>query len=1626
MAVCGAVLTSGWYQRERRVTFLVHSVGAMDGYRTPQETAALRDIAYVVHFGHFPGEEEETEDRVAATVAPSSSLAPEEDTVIAKEERLLTAEPQSPTSSKNPFDEDDDSTDHGNPFADDGNPFNEDTDDPGSEAKKTPTTEDLNPFSEDLNSAAESQDGLSQQSSSTPVTLSPPLFPQQSASVKGTSRQHGDEQSMSKKVIKEVVCDLFNVAQLDLRSLMDEVSRNKEPPLVHLLLEELRAEGLGLQPTTGSCSPPLVFLRAAVGPASRFTTFTSTSTTRATQDVLTMNVNNMYTETLLLEIWSVPTPASADVPAAAPVMDVLTRLIKHAKDRTNPSSPFKANKESAAQGSMTQPLDHSHDIPVVDVSACENGTANQEDSADPQDLTEITPPADESGSPESEDGASEAADSTDMDGGETHMPEDTTDTLSPDRQVVTSTPKNKSGSFQTLDVSSLSDKGTHKPLEKSKSNIESFKKLSVSSLRASFRSNFNKNKQNGSVASSRKAGRPFDTASLGSQGSGNDLTLDGSSNGPWHEGEEADVDHNQLDREKSSSTLSITSFSRLNLSLRLSSKKASQVIRRIGSKKNKVSRSENSTPVPSRRQHQQEVYTIENSPEHLQKYREPDASSPPCRTEATSSPEEEAFSRSPHTRKSIRNMFKPRSLRTFRSLGDTTAKSSARPDKTDSTDDAQDRADSVMQDFKHAPQNPKEIQEYLSELGKAHLKAELLAQTSIPIKSLVGKWKKEGWLALTVVKKESVPGQKKKKGTRTAEEQSKDRAGCRFHICLTLPSPETELAMSGYDTYYVALRKLVHAYLSTMHGSLAGYRGEVGPAGDILLQQLTFFSRMSEKNKSLAKWLVMAEVKSGDPGILLPLLRAIKTHLEAGVYLTAQKRQLSIALVTWVRKVLSDEFEMLHSSFPRRDGMLELARLENFLRCFSTVENCYELRILFEREAAPQGHHAISDLLQDVLVKHADTWVEALSKEKLKQEVSTVENDTGNSATTTSSDVRAWVVWQDSLRRASILTKPVLDFLYISFHTYQPIFMLELSVDYMYMVLPRMLKAAAHLLNPMLKFDVDGAVPYVAAKDLAAAAQATWVLITNLSSINKIGIDSRLPQHLILPAYRDAFSVVMHHWLVLSKHLTLQEFHKDIQEDQFKAVDHLQGYSQSAMGVADLMKAMMKRMCGVQWPGGVAPGPTTLQAMGQQLMELAAQYAEEVTHAYVSIATQSNNISTEVCVVVRNVEHVCDEVRKHLQYLVELAGESQEVAHQLQDRIAHLPEHVEDSAEALLRQCLPNFEKLVTRAVREGDTEHIIKTLEEAIQPVQDILYFAEPLLHQLWYRLVDHVEQLKSFYVQGDHRDNLRQLRTIMESGHDFLTNKEGIGLTLLQDVTKKYESIQAELRLLGATSAELMSQFYQIRYQDQQKEDSSSGRVLVFNAMFTPDGLRVHVVQAPGSPSASTLIKVRLEPFQWFLAVEPLKTHPAKGDPAVFDEVLVFPGVLDDCKEAGGVLTLQVRSPRLLSSSIVHDETILPLSDLPTVSESEMFNLPHLRLPLTRPWDFKSYKPLEALMTRTQDKSAVDFLKTLSDRWKPGESSDFISDNAKLRASFGRSGSIRSIKNAAKKSPRRGTVVK
>lgn len=76
------------------------------------------------------------------------------------------------------------------------------------------------------------------------------------------------------------------------------------------------------------------------------------------------------------------------------------------------------------------------------------------------------------------------------------------------------------------------------------------------------------------------------------------------------------------------------------------------------------------------------------------------------------------------------------------------------------------------------------------------------------------------------------------------------------------------------------------------------------------------------------------------------------------------------------------------------------------------------------------------------------------------------------------------------------------------------------------------------------------------------------------------------------------------------------------------------GFKMYSLYMTDLQ--IMKRLCGIEWPGGVGPRATTLQTMGQQMMELAAQYADKVTHAYVSIATQSNNIPAEASILLNH------------------------------------------------------------------------------------------------------------------------------------------------------------------------------------------------------------------------------------------------------------------------------------------------------------------------------------------------------------------------------------------------------
>lgn len=1660
----------------------------MDMARSIQEATALRDVAYVVRFGHFPG------DAFALSRRPSGGSSPpplppfrvpsggvsggEEEGLQEPSEGRASPAPSSLASgTNNPFgDEEDEVEEPSRSLRLDLNPFGgeddeEDEDERGgglrddlpvTSASSGTTTSPRSPLSSGAATGRSSPTTSRASLTTGPSSPSARLFfpagkstsPAPLASPLPLEPLEVDDVTRSRT--EEVISAAFNVTRLDLKRLIEDAGKNQEPPRVEILLEGIRTEGLKVAPLTGTSTPPLLFFRAVVSGRERFTCFSSTSATNTTRQTLTLTVNNMYRETLVMEVWTAREPPVPE-PQSGPVLDILGRLItgsrRAKKEREANRKPSGQAPKAEAEAAPADECDHADDTPVINTSLWEERKARGESRP------RARSPKDDSNDHDKHEDDHDHHQEPQANGDEARAwngaapaEQGVLDTTSigsdhSGDQLRTSTPAaaGRSSSLQDLELSNVADDDLSCAPERKKPKARGLRSMGAS-LRSSFRKGLNHNhnlQAAEGAASPTLAKRAPDANSIRSE------TSDAAA--PFDEDDEGRARHSQTlggeakakgknKLQRSLSTLSIASITKRSMSMRLASSKATEVFRRIGSMKErgykKGSYSLEEAACSSKLSLQglgddvsQKSYTADHTP-----FDEDDRDDSKG-DDGAQSPEVEAEQESPRLERtlatssitvprSIFNRWKDqRTLRAFRNLRDRGSSKKPLEEDVEGWSSQNGRASPVAD-------NPDGIREYLASIGKAHLKADLLGHVKIPIKDVVGTWTTESWFPMTLIRPSGEsPKQKKGKHTKggvladataTAKEGGA-RCLCRLHVRVALPPPpSTELSKTAYDTYSITYRKLVNMQVENMK-DLTQYKGEVGAVGDVVLQQLTFFSRIEEWHRTLVTWLVLTRVKPLDPGLLLPLLRGVKDNLVARNYVTTQRREICTTLSSWVRHVLTKEFEMLHTSFPSTSLLVELPRLESYLRCFRTVENCYELRKPFEHELSTQGlPTCVTDLLLAALSKHVDTWIDALYKEELKSPPSAA--DTREVVIEVPTE---WQVWQESFRRAGLLTNPILSFLAISLHTYQPILMIEMGVDYLYLVMPKLLTAAQMLVKPLLNFDVDQGLPLQKEEVLPGALKAAWMLCDNLSEINKLTIKSDLPQHLIPQEYRHSFSSGLTHWLALSKHLAIGELDREVALDEFVALEDMEGFSQSAVGVGDLLRALMKRLSSVSWPGGVGPSVETMDIIAGHLLELVLQYKAKVTDAYNMRGGCTNKISVEVCVVVRNVEHVCDETRKHLLQLSSMCvdPEGRQKSLDLTERSKQLQSYIDDSAEELLKTCLPHLEQILEKSVTRGGPEIVQKGLEEALFPVEDRLYFAEPLLHELWVRLFRHAMLLKEVYVKSGWRERLRRLREVLTKAHTFLTDHQGVGFHLTQAATTDYETLQEDLKILGATSEELVALYYHERLRQQERESSSAtAPFIVVNLAFLHTGLRVHVIQAPGQ-HRGVLVKARLEPKYWFAKSEPQKTHLVKEDPAVFDQVLEFPEVLEDVPDAeqGGVLTLQLRTPKILGNSVVHSEAIVPLRSVPRVSTEALSATKHIRLTLTRPWKLSSYRPLEALRTRALDKVAVASLKDLAERWEPGDRSSQIQETQKIRATFARAGSMKSPSAAAGKGARR-----
>ncbi|CAL4070298.1 unnamed protein product, partial [Meganyctiphanes norvegica] len=908
------------------------------------------------------------------------------------------------------------------------------------------------------------------------------------------------------------------------------------------------------------------------------------------------------------------------------------------------------------------------------------------------------------------------------------------------------------------------------------------------------------------------------------------------------------------------------------------------------------------------------------------------------------------------------------------------------------------------------------IQEFLESHGELNIQDHCIGQTIISLKDLIWSRESKDRYVLTAYtgKDNHITSLSNKVGrSKLSENESQSTSCLGVHCCLQV---KADIVSQAYQVYYNTFEKLVTVKTKNKDPKEV-FNGSVGVVGDILLEQIVFFWNISPSHRALAHWLVFAKVDKVDEGCLLGWLKKIKESIEATNYEPPQEQTLARSLCQWVLKVVEEEFEHLHKSFKLTSEYIEIQRLENILRCFAIIESSGSLKCAFERQSRQYSMGGARECLEGGITKHTELWVSALQKEMLESHheeipprshsrqvsISSTTEVVGPSPKLIRSlsrsrfDARKEAEgeeWLEIVRRASVLMDPVLSFITISVQTYQPIFKKELGIDYVYLIWPKLLAAAVYLIKPLSQKHPKDIIQTISEERLTVAVASAWDLCAHLSEINKLGKSEHLPPHLVPQLYRPGFASCIQQWLDLSSRLAIHGINNDIEQENFESRDE-DNIGISAKGAADLISAICGRLGGLCWIDGIQD-PTVLSSTYEQINNLLTHYSAKITNAFTKFL-QKGKITEQMCLVVGSVSYVCERATNALSQRLGMAND---------DRDHHYHnELITSTAAALIQMCMPDLQKDIKKMISineitsggEGgvggvvigvnkdiiqapfNPKKIISIIEEALAPVKNHLYLAEKLLDQLWKHFFTSINNIQKRLNQKSNSfyEEYRRLGQILNTAHSFVTSSNGVGFELYKNDTEDFEKLSAELKLKGATQEELLVQYFQERYEEQQKLEYELGNCLILNARFENHLLVVHIIQGPGFHQGA-LVKARVTPEDWFPKIDAQKTSSSKKTPAVYDEEFTF-NVNPECDgvKYGGFLILQVRTQKLGRPTVVHGECFLPLQSLRSVSKDQRNTVKHQRLLLSKPKAIENYSSLQHLQKRANyDKSARAFL--------------------------------------------------
>ncbi|XP_071540084.1 uncharacterized protein [Panulirus ornatus] len=876
-----------------------------------------------------------------------------------------------------------------------------------------------------------------------------------------------------------------------------------------------------------------------------------------------------------------------------------------------------------------------------------------------------------------------------------------------------------------------------------------------------------------------------------------------------------------------------------------------------------------------------------------------------------------------------------------------------------------------------------------------HHSSHLLGQIMINVKE-VSEHGVDGWHSL-----------KKSEG-----EVAKDRGS--IHMVASVSS-SAHLENKSRQSYGALLARLIHHQLTAATVDIqesewsTPWNGRVSSSAAAALAQYAIMLDLNDAALQLSWWCVGSRVATVDAAWTLSQLHRVQTALSKGAYQDEDLNELQSSFLVFVR-AHAERLKDLHTAFPPSSGVLAQHQLTFTLKALQSIQNHADSRALVDQEGLPHVH----EIVNSSLTVHAKNWWMLMIEEQLRgvktadEQISRVINIVAESHT----------------------------FLTHAANFYDGIFLKEMNIPYMQTTYLMVTKKINPCVRPLVmniynrmpaisdQMEIDDDVQYA-----LEVGTSLWQLYRNLGRLHTLS--ESLPAEARAESgvceYHRWFSRGVMRWLELAMLRAQDMIKRAVDLDCFEPVDAFCDFSSSATDTTGIFHDIKIWWLKLAWPD---PENTAvlLAKILEDICSCGTTYSDLLTDKVDSMFRRQENsnrvfITKQICVGLNNIERVRRELTRlpaHFGFddlLLEIknSGSGNGAASQLESTVKRLifsaAENMEAKVNAFIETVIEKMRPTLDNAVNDACEEQsgaplLDQVLDPALEVLRNHLHTSNfhRFLWRVWEVIIDlfHATVMKNTERKAGFFGGVY---SILETTLKFFSPSSGVGLEENAAQIEKYSALKELLESLRMTTEELISKYYQERYEEQVEDILPSKAQLVAKMLFTrPGRLIVEVIMARDivvesdtisissrgglhgpyhNQSVDSYVKVQLVPQEWFPAAAIRKTKmQRKQDPAVYEESFEYAMGKNDDGVRAGFLLLTLKHYNLGRTNTFIGEALIPLADLPCVDSSEVHTIANTYLKLTTPGLDIGYKSLRALQFRTGDKTASAFLKKVSKR--------------------------------------------